>query len=368
MAIILPERIGLAESLGEALGSGIQSYAHTRLQDLLQRNQRQQSAMGLQQLLGLQPGEAQGLSFQSPEVQSQFVKQRLQQPQNEAYAQALNSLIGGGGTGTTQTTPLNLQSLNAQQATKLGEIALKQRESAATREYQKERLALQKQEQEHKRSQKLEELNLKKQETLAKQNEPYLKELEQKVPVAMEAKEYINDIKNLLDTGKVQSGITGAITSGLPFGLGTPLQNKETQDFASAINKLVILEAQRGKGLPSKFRLLLEQAAKPGLNQRPEVQKAIINRLDRQVQDILLEDEARSQVVEENGGTPPVDLKKRTLQRKRMLEKLQNQSSKQLNSVLGDADKYEIGTEVEQDGQIYRVIGDKSGAKWEVVG
>lgn len=74
MAIILPSQNGLAESLGTALGAGISNYTAGKLEDLIQRNQRQQTALGLQGLFD--PQKAQQLSNLPIEILQPLVAQQ----------------------------------------------------------------------------------------------------------------------------------------------------------------------------------------------------------------------------------------------------------------------------------------------------
>ena len=156
MAQIISD-IGLGEKIGSSLGEGLRSLAQQRLAKL-------QQAGGLAQL-GFDPEQAMQLANLSPQVLQQVVKQKLSEPGNLAYMQALQGILGGqpsqgamptgaqgalgqmggleqlGGlgqmAGAGQAAGLGqVGGLGAQQATKLAELGLRQQQ-------QREKLAQQ---------------------------------------------------------------------------------------------------------------------------------------------------------------------------------------------------------------------------------
>lgn len=86
-------------NLGSALGAGLSALAHQKIGEIQNRNlqafQQQQTAQGLQSL-GISPQEALGLSFLSPDILKSVISQRLQAPSQEAFAQGIAALLGGG--------------------------------------------------------------------------------------------------------------------------------------------------------------------------------------------------------------------------------------------------------------------------------
>ena len=96
MAIqILPSTPSLGQNLGNALGTGlgagISGLVQSKLADIERQKGIHHTQNGLQ-ALGL-PAEIAGL----PEgLQQLVVKQALQQPGQESYANALSALLGGG--------------------------------------------------------------------------------------------------------------------------------------------------------------------------------------------------------------------------------------------------------------------------------
>lgn len=89
MAIVLPREESLGESLGTGLGQGLQILLSQQLQNIASRKQ----AQGLQ-ALGIEPGMAQQLSQLDPSILREVVKERVQAPSQQAFSQALGSILG----------------------------------------------------------------------------------------------------------------------------------------------------------------------------------------------------------------------------------------------------------------------------------
>lgn len=163
---------GFGSNLGQGFGSGLSSslnyLAQNKMQQMAQKQQQAQLGQALQ-ALGL-PAELASL----PEsVQSTFIKQKLQEPQNQAYAQALQGILGGGETSGLGLGGLSAPSgipglqagsqlsgglmapqqssggfnmpqlggLNQQQATKLAELGLGERRTARKEAFAERQLA-----------------------------------------------------------------------------------------------------------------------------------------------------------------------------------------------------------------------------------
>ena len=98
MLTILPPDQGspaaFGSSLGTGLGQGLQMLAQKKLQDALQARKKSESLSGLKSL-GFDADQAEQLSGLDPFIQREIIKQKLAAPQQQAYAQALSSLLGG---------------------------------------------------------------------------------------------------------------------------------------------------------------------------------------------------------------------------------------------------------------------------------
>lgn len=158
MAVQILPNTGMGKNLGDALGSGIQQALGMLAQQKLQNMLRTQGAPGLEGL-GFSPEQAQNVSLLDPMVQREVVKQRVQAPQQQAFAQALSGILGEQqpaeslaglaseeqqmlpqvATSETKFSPQMPTNLTAQQATQLAQVGLKKQAMG-----QRERLAGQK--------------------------------------------------------------------------------------------------------------------------------------------------------------------------------------------------------------------------------
>lgn len=80
--------------IGSGLGEGLALLAQQRLAQMQQRTQQAKTAGGLQ-ALGFDPQQAQLLSSLEPNILQNVVKQKLQAPSQQAFAQALFGELGG---------------------------------------------------------------------------------------------------------------------------------------------------------------------------------------------------------------------------------------------------------------------------------
>ncbi len=80
-----------------------------------------------------------------------------------------------------------------------------------------------------------------------------------------------NEMQELLDTGEVDSGVSGKFYPNV-------LQNEATQQFETLSNELALILASRS-GVATNFKIKLAQSMKPNLAQKPETQKALVKRI-----------------------------------------------------------------------------------------
>lgn len=92
MANILAQS-DIGERFGTGLGTGLSQALQLLAQTKINNLARQKGALGLQ-ALGFAPDQASGLANLDPVIQREVVKQYLQQPSQEAYAQGLAELLG----------------------------------------------------------------------------------------------------------------------------------------------------------------------------------------------------------------------------------------------------------------------------------
>jgi hypothetical protein len=267
----------LGESLGTGLSSGLQALAQQRLGEIQQRASMGRNATGLQSL-GFQPEQAQSLAGLPESILKEITKQHLLGPQQEAYGQALNQLLGNknesianeGQPAVNQQQPQPKPRLNEQQATKLAEISLRKNEQQQKAQQHVDKLAA-----------------------------PIFKEIKENGVPSRKIVKLATDIKDLLKTNKALTGVAGRLT---PKELQTP----EGQVLLAKINDLVLQKAQLGKGVPSKLRLTLEELAKPAIWQKPKAILKLVNDIadDPELQRFISLDEAREKLVQENEFLP----------------------------------------------------------------
>lgn len=88
--------------IGEALGTGLEALAAHKMQQLQRHTMQAQTARGLQ-ALGFSPQQAGAYAQLDPNLLQLVVKQHLEQPSQQAFAQGLQAILGGGGQPTVDT-------------------------------------------------------------------------------------------------------------------------------------------------------------------------------------------------------------------------------------------------------------------------
>lgn len=278
--------IGFAEKFGTGLGEGLESLVQNKLQQIQQQNARRQGALGLQALLGLSPEMAQQAIGAPEAVLREFTKRHMTQGGDQNYLQALNAILGGGQQPEGGTPIISGEGITPDRATKLADLALKERGRK-----EKQDLAKQK-------------LELAQQANIDKKNAPILKSIEESGSPARRVTKLSDDLLSLLDTGKVITGLAGRFTPAF-------LQTEEGQQFLSKINKLVLEQAQLGKGVPTRLRLSLEQLSKPDVWQNPKAIRKLLQDIknDPETQKAISKDIAREQIEEEYGDKHPSNIR-----------------------------------------------------------
>ncbi len=83
-------------SLAKGINSALEGLVHHKVSQIQQKATQQRTASGLQSLLNIPSKEAHQLASLDPKILEQVVKQKMQAPQEEAFAQALSGLLGTG--------------------------------------------------------------------------------------------------------------------------------------------------------------------------------------------------------------------------------------------------------------------------------
>ena len=279
----------LGTGIGSGLSAGLQALAQHRLGELQQRASAARNIPGLQ-ALGFQPEQAQALSWLPESLLSQIVKQQLAAPQQQQFAAALNELLGGGQ--APQQAPEGIAALQQQQqpmpsAQEASRIAIKPglTEQQATKLAE---LGMKRTEQQQKSQQHIDKLAA-----------PVFKGIKEQAIPARKIVKLATDIKDLVNTNKAFTGISGRLT---PKELQTP----EGQVLLAKINDLVLQKAQLGKGVPSKLRLTLEELAKPAIWQKPKALLKLVSDIaeDPELQKFISLDESREKLIQEHENIP----------------------------------------------------------------
>lgn len=231
----------------EALGTGLNELAQGKINQLQKRK-----SLDALMSLGLSPEEARGVSGLDPMVQREFLKQRMQAPQQQAYAQALQSMLSGGqqmeqpqsqgsgqeifntsgasntykdSLGETREMPpsgsppdsIIPAGLTQQQATELTKIGLNQK-------------------------------NLERKMSAAEQKEirkevlPYIKEVQEKASASKENDMRLNKMEELIKSGKLNNPVFSSALKSLSkgvLGIGidlTSFLSPESQEFEKLSN------------------------------------------------------------------------------------------------------------------------------------
>lgn len=282
-------------NFGQSLGQGITSLFEELGQRQRQKAQQQGVSKGLE-ALGYKPEEAFQLSMLQPEILQQVVKQKLAEPSQQAFAQAIlgeqQPLLQG------QRPP----QLTAQQALQLAQL----------RETQ--------------------------QANIVKENAPFLKNLEAQVTPAKSLKKDVEEALRLVQMKDAQGKPIvqlGAVKGLIPG----RLQNAETQALVAKFNEIVTKKAQLGRGVPSRMRLLLEQASKPQTWMNPRAVEYLLNEILKSTTSEELSEIAKDQIISEHGNRQPRGLENLTKNRKKILEALPDPREFDPNTIIKAAGK-----------------------------
>lgn len=97
--------------------------------------------------------------------------------------------------------------------------------------------------------------------------------------------------------------------------------NSRTSSFVTDANKLALLELYMSPGEPTEGKLEAHQLAKPNLTQTDDVKLERVRDIKDKATEILLEEEARNQLLEENGGFQPRNFEDVAIARREKLKK-----------------------------------------------
>lgn len=296
MAIqILPES-GLGERLGSALGTGLsaglQSLAQQKLGELQQQKAATQTATGLQSLLGLSPEESKQWSMLPPELLQLATKQRLQAPQQQAYAKALAAL-GMGGEMPTEIP----EGLTERQTGELAKLKLQQQKAAQQQkqfETKEERI---------------------KEHRIAAETLPYYNEVKGRYASAVESDRNIAKWRNLIQSGEMTHPLKAALLKSISkgvFGVGIDLSSllsPSSSKFEKITNAGIKTIAKMAKGKLTNYEVETWLKTLPSILNSPEGNLLLLEDLEQMNKYDEMENDLMEQIIEANNGLRPANLR-----------------------------------------------------------
>jgi len=122
----------LGSSIGQGINEGLTDIVSNRLRVAQQQKQRDQLKDSLQ-ALGYTPADADRLSGLPQDILSQVIKQKVQEPSQRAYADALRAILGNEqqqqGEGESSQSLPDFSQLTGQQAKDITQLALQKRQN-----------------------------------------------------------------------------------------------------------------------------------------------------------------------------------------------------------------------------------------------
>jgi hypothetical protein len=170
------------------------------------------------------------------------------------------------------------------------------------------------------------------QASIDRANAPFVKDLDKRANAAKELIEIADRMESLVSSGKVSKGPWGAIQQRL--GKIIP-QSPETEQFDSDASAAAILKASLIPGTVTNERLKASERTKPSINQTPESQLARIRVMRNEALGVIAEDEVRSQIIEENGGNQPPNMRQLVEKRAKEIKKEFRQAEKAADLSVG---------------------------------
>lgn len=319
MALTILDRPSTGGQLGSAFGTGLKALAQSKLDAMAKRQRQSQTQKGLEAIVpGLKPEQYGAISGLDPQILQQFVKGELARPGEEAYAKSINQILGG-----EQGVELpNNARLNAQQATNLANISFKQQEAREKHESAR-------------------------QKNIDATNKTWNTQFDKSLDIANKIHDISSQMKDLLSTGKVNSGIAGRYTPEF-------LQNDESRQFEALSNEIASLIAANS-GVATNFKIKLAQSMKPNLTQPRKTQEKLLGNIIDQSGKIRTKGDIRNELIAENKGNQPANLGslvEKKYKEGKSVGKENNQGFiENINEVIQELSKNNapIGTEVEDD-------------------
>lgn len=300
MATFIPGGGNAWTDFGQGLGKGLQQLAEIKMEQMQQRHKQNQLASAYKQIPGFKPEWAEILSKTPPQEhaalmqllpQLDALQQQQQQGQQYQEQTPMQNLMGNNQQQRQQQQPYSAQQTQQQQPMNQSQLMARAFETPATK-WAREKEETRKQ-----------EFQLK-QQTATQNNienkaAKYIEKAATEAADAEQLKANILRAKKLIETGKTRSGLGGL----LPLKLTNA--NEETRVLDKIFNEIILLRGNMGKGVASRMKLQLAQAAKPSLDMPKSAQLHILDDMledaDKTINAMGIIDE----VIEANGGNTP---------------------------------------------------------------
>ena len=262
---ILPEDKGTYGSLGESIGGGLSNLLVGIAQGKAKQYKEGQTAQGLAPYFGQKL--AQQLAPLDPLLLRELVKQKLQEPSRQAFAQAYQQMSGA----PQQQQPSMQEQLLGGQPQVPGMVPGQEQQQMVQQGMQpQEGMAPQQQFQpppqmtredlvalEQMRAQrsnvdiKKEMVQEKRQQNIIQENAPWLKEVRTRGNASNEIVVPIERAIQLLSNPSLKLGNITSLTQ-------SRFSSDATQEMASILNQIVLKKSELGKGRPTEYKLKLE--------------------------------------------------------------------------------------------------------------
>lgn len=388
-----PSRSAVSDSIGNALSVGLQNLVSHKLNAMQQQRQQQQTMQGLQ-ALGYNSQQAAQLSNLDPQSLQQVVKQKLAEPGERAYANALGAILGeqqqniapvaqqqpkqGPSISDAQKLQLRkyLASPKAQKAYKPEDIKrlesfLERPEPVMQPEQAPQVQAPVLGGLNAKQATEIAKLKLEKQKISSKERSEAFKEtkalreeLRAKKNSAKAKLEDLDRMEELEKEGKLDT--PGYLEFLNRAGLDIPsLMDEGSQEFNKIATNFIRDAKEYFGGRISNFEIEQFLKTVPSLSQSPEGRKRVIANLRRIEQMGVATYDAYKEVLKENNGIPPLDLgeqvdekleKKRDAITKRFKQDLSRPVPEGQNKLITAA-QASLGSIISAPGKILKGLG-----------
>jgi len=349
MVQIIRDRPGFGEVLGTGLGSGIGSALQGLAQGKVQAMENKQSILKNKMALmgmGVPEDKATALSMLDPKAFQEVIKQTMIAPKREAVEGASRriadrdrGIVSQDITPNQQEVdgakqePLTAEAIN-KESVELNNIISEAAAAGGTREELKDLRqqatdrtnSMWKQlESQQKEDRFKENLSIQREKAAA----PYLSDLREKIAPVRDLNRVTDEILDSLEDPNLQLGSIKSL-------IANRFQNAPTQKFLAKINELVSLKLQMGKGLPTKLRIALEQAAKPQQYQTKQTIADLTTSIKDGIRELSYEEDVKDQIIAESGNMFPNSLEQKVKRRYKLTKDLPDPTGYSEGAILED--------------------------------